>query len=62
MCPLEPISQRQPLMFLLVSLIACSDAEENHEPPFTATTLGILMAIAGMCALTYGVITGVVPW
>ncbi len=58
---MTPISQRQPFIFLLISLIACGDAEENHEPPFGIVLLSALMAIAGVGALIYGAVSGVIP-
>ncbi len=58
---MNPMSKPNPFIFQLVSLIACGDAEENHEPPFGIIILSVLMAIAGVGALIYGAVSGVIP-
>jgi hypothetical protein len=53
---------QEPFIFQLVALLATDKAEENETPQFTAGSVALLMAAAGVGALIYGTISGVIPW
>jgi len=53
---------QEPFIFQLVALLAADKAEENEFRPFTSGIIVLSMTVAGVGALIYGTISGVIPW